>query len=183
MKAWHLSFSTLCRIIHGHHLSHYTSFPVSFTASSSSAKTNLINRERIAKLKRELPMEEQVNVPGTHSANEPNKPTAGSDGIEETSDDNDSPSSNIALCDCSPILLRVRWSYATITACFPDAVSLKHLFSEGEEEDVSKQQLFHLCPLRSARGGKFWQEWRETEGVRTLDPWFTHRGVRGGQQL
>lgn len=30
-----------------------------------------------------------------------------------------------------------------------NAVSLKHLFSE---EEVSEQQLFHLCPLRSARG-------------------------------
>lgn len=177
MKAWHLCFSTFCRITPGHHLSHsssrthqpYTSSLVSITASSSSPKTNLINQKRIAKLKRELPMEDQVSVPGTHSANEPNKPTAGSDGIEETSDD-DSPSSNIALCDCSPILLRVRWSYATIKACFTKTLN-------------TKQQLFHLCPLRSARGGKFWQEWRETEGVRTLDPWFTHRGVRGGQQL
>ncbi|KAI9528704.1 hypothetical protein NQZ68_017302 [Dissostichus eleginoides] len=38
-----------------------------------------------------------------HSANEPNEPTAGSDAIEETSEE-DSPSSNTALCDCSLIL-------------------------------------------------------------------------------
>lgn len=28
-------------------------------------------------------MEEQASVPGTHSANEPNEPTAGSDSIEK----------------------------------------------------------------------------------------------------
>lgn len=54
-------------------------------------------------------MEERATVPRTHSANEPNEPTAGNDGIEETTEeDDDSPSSNIALCDCSLILLRVR---------------------------------------------------------------------------
>lgn len=57
-------------------------------------------------------MEEQASVPRTHSANEPTEPTkpaAGSDGIEETTEeDDDSPWSNTALCDCSLILLRVR---------------------------------------------------------------------------
>lgn len=64
---------------------------------------------------------------------------------------------------------------------FPDAVALKHLLEELEEEEVSEQQLLHLCPLSSARlrgqnkilaqvGADGKNTGYETEGVCTLDP-------------
>lgn len=52
-------------------------------------------------------MKETETAPRTHSANEPNEPTAGSDSIEDTTQEgSNSLSSNITLCDCSLILLR-----------------------------------------------------------------------------
>lgn len=45
----------------------------------------------------ELLMEEQVSAPRTHSANEPNEPTAGSDGIEGTSEEDHHPTLHFVI--------------------------------------------------------------------------------------
>lgn len=112
----------------------YTSVHVSVTPSSSTSspfpKTNQPWKHHQTE-QRSWWKRRRACQGRTRQMSQTSQPPAVTASRKTTEEDDDSPSSKIALCDCSLILLRVRWSYAghaVIIACFPNAISLKHLF-------------------------------------------------------